>query len=79
MRVVYYILLYLRKPFFMLSHFLSTLLIIAAIAGYFTSYISTPYAIGCFVGSVILFLFRQFYDELIVKVNPTGNPISFDN
>ena len=79
MRIVYYILLYFRKPFFMISHFLSTILVMAAIVGYFTSYLSKSYAIGAFVGSIVLFLLRQFYDEILVKINPTGHPTSFDN
>ena len=71
---IFYFMLYLRKPFFMCAKFLSFLVLLSALALLFFmhSYLSGSTLLAV---SFVTFLLRQFYDQILLKINPTNNAL----
>ena len=69
--VTFYIMLYLRKIFFRLSKLINFLLILP---GLFLLFVTHQYGMGITLVllSFGIFMVRNFYDHILLKINPTG-------
>jgi hypothetical protein len=73
--VIFYPMLWLRGLFLRVGKFISGLFLLGLILGLlFRAPIG--YLIGCGIFSLGSFLLTFFYDQILLKLNPTGNTLT---
>lgn len=77
LRTIFYIMLYLRKPFMMIAKLLSVLMVIGGI-GILVLGGPTKVGIGSLIFSFATFMLRQFYDQILSKLSPPGYTLILD-
>lgn len=73
---LFYVLFYLRGLFMLAGRLLGGLLLLLCIVSLFIK--SYPWYASVVLGVLgfATFLLRQFYDQLLLKLNPTGNDLT---
>lgn len=70
--LIFYPMLWLRGLFQRIGNFLSGFFLLGLILGLFL-HAPIGFLIGCGVFSFGFFLLTHFYDQILLKLNPTGN------
>ena len=76
--IIFYPMMWLRVPFLMLGKFLAGIFLLGGILFLFIGSGvegATGLIVTCFVLSFVFFLLNIFYDQILLKLNPTGNDL----
>lgn len=72
--MLFTLLLFLRKPFLLCATFISVVTFLAFLIALYMD-TATNMKVGFFLFSFGSFLLKFFYDQLIIKLNPTNNEL----